>query len=195
MKDEILKIVRTTKETDISAELKIYGEGKCEIATGVGFFDHMLEAFGKHALLDMKISCKGDTHVDFHHSVEDVGIVIGSLLKEAIYPVSGIERFGDSVVVMDEAAVSCALDLSNRAFLVYENFNEKGKVGEFDIELAEEFFRAVSMNATITLHIAKLRGKNNHHVIEAAFKSFAVALRRALAKNPRVNTPSTKGVL
>ncbi|QCD50457.1 imidazoleglycerol-phosphate dehydratase HisB [Campylobacter californiensis] len=195
MKDEILKTQRTTKETDISAELKLYGNGKCEISTGIGFFDHMLEAFGKHALLDLKITCKGDTHVDFHHSVEDVGIVIGSLLKETIYPVSGVERFGDSVVVMDEAAVSCALDLSNRAFLVYENLDEKGKIGEFDIELAEEFFRAVAMNANITLHIAKIRGKNNHHIIEATFKAFAVALRRALSKNNRIATPSTKGVL
>ncbi|MCD8213030.1 MAG: imidazoleglycerol-phosphate dehydratase HisB [Campylobacter sp.] len=191
----MLKKERKTKETDIKAELEIYGSGKCEISTGIGFLDHMLEAFGKHSLLNVKISCKGDTHVDFHHSVEDVGIVIGSLLKEGIYPVSGMERFGDSVVVMDEAAVSCALDLSNRAFLVYENFDANGKIGDFDIELAEEFFRAVAMNANITLHICKIRGKNNHHIIEAAFKSFAVALRRALAKNARIATPSTKGVL
>ncbi|MBR8465661.1 imidazoleglycerol-phosphate dehydratase HisB [Campylobacter sp. faydin G-140] len=195
MRDELLKFNRTTKETQIEAELKIYGTGKCEIATGIGFFDHMLEAFGKHSLLDLKVICKGDTHVDFHHSVEDVGIVIGSLLKDAIYPVSGVERFGDSVVVMDEAAVLCALDLSNRAFLVYDGFNENGKVGEFDIELVEEFFRALAMNANITLHISKVRGKNNHHIIEAAFKSLAVALRRALAKNENISTPSTKGVL
>lgn len=195
MKDEILKLRRTTKETDISAELKIYGRGECEIATGIGFFDHMLEALGKHSLINLKIACKGDTHVDFHHSVEDVGIALGALLKEAIYPVSAVERFADCVVTMDEAAVSCALDLSNRAFLVYENFDIIGKVGEFDVELAEEFFRAVATNAGITLHIAKIRGKNNHHIIEAAFKAFAVALRRALAKNERAGVPSTKGVL
>ncbi|MCR4941650.1 MAG: imidazoleglycerol-phosphate dehydratase HisB [Campylobacter sp.] len=195
MKSEILKLERKTKETQIKAELLLYGSGKNEIQTGIGFFDHMLEAFSKHSLIDLKLSCKGDLNVDFHHSVEDVGIVIGTLLKEAIYPVRGVERFGDSVLVMDEAAVSAALDLSNRAYLVYENFTENGKVGNFDIELVEEFFRALAINSAITLHLSKLRGKNAHHVIEATFKAFAVALRRALAKNDRIGTPSTKGVL
>lgn len=186
---------RKTKETEINAELVLYGSGKCDVCTQIGFFDHMLEAFAKHSLIDLKLVCKGDLHVDFHHSVEDVGIVIGKLLNEAIYPVGGIERFSNSVVVMDEAAVEVAMDLSNRAFLVYENFSHVGKVGEFDIELVEEFFRALSMNANITLHINKIRGKNSHHIIEATFKAFAVALRRALNKNERVKIPSTKGVL
>ena len=185
---------RKTKETDISLELEIYGSGKSEISTGIGFFDHMLEAFCKHALFDMKLVCKGDLHVDFHHSVEDVGIVIGQALREQIYPLSGVERFGEATVVMDEAAVNCALDLSNRPFLVYESINE-GKVGEFDIELANEFFQALAFNAAITLHIAKIRGRNSHHILEASFKACAVALRRALAKNARVGVPSTKGVL
>ena len=185
---------RKTKETDISLELEIYGSGKAEISTGIGFFDHMLEAFCKHALFDMKLVCKGDLHVDFHHSVEDVGIVIGQALREKIYPLSGVERFGEATVVMDEAAVNCALDLSNRPFLVYESINE-GKVGEFDIELADEFFQALAFNAAITLHIAKIRGRNSHHILEASFKACAVALRRALAKNARVGVPSTKGVL
>ncbi|WP_298947435.1 imidazoleglycerol-phosphate dehydratase HisB [uncultured Campylobacter sp.] len=185
---------RKTKETDISLELEIYGSGKSEISTGIGFFDHMLEAFCKHALFDMKLVCKGDLHVDFHHSVEDVGIVIGLALREQIYPLSGVERFGEATVVMDEAAVNCALDLSNRPFLVYESINE-GKVGEFDIELANEFFQALAFNAAITLHIAKIRGRNSHHILEASFKACAVALRRALAKNARVGVPSTKGVL
>ena len=185
---------RKTKETDISLELEIYGSGKSEISTGIGFFDHMLEAFCKHALFDMKLVCKGDLHVDFHHSVEDVGIVIGLALREQIYPLSGVERFGEATVVMDEAAVNCALDLSNRPFLVYESINE-GKVGEFDIELANEFFQALAFNAAITLHIAKIRGRNSHHILEASFKACAVALRRALAKNSRVGVPSTKGVL
>ena len=140
---------RKTKETDISLELEIYGSGKSEINTGIGFFDHMLEAFCKHALFDMKLVCKGDLHVDFHHSVEDVG---------------------------------------------YESINE-GKVGEFDVELANEFFQALAFNAAITLHIAKIRGRNSHHILEASFKACAVALRRALAKNARVGVPSTKGVL
>jgi imidazoleglycerol-phosphate dehydratase len=185
---------RKTKETDISLELEIYGSGKSEISTGIGFFDHMLEAFCKHALFDMKLVCKGDLHVDFHHSVEDVGIVIGQALREKIYPLSGVERFGEATVVMDEAAVNCALDLSNRPFLVYESINE-GKVGEFDVELANEFFQALAFNAAITLHIAKIRGRNSHHILEASFKACAVALRRALAKNARVGVPSTKGVL
>lgn len=185
---------RKTKETDISLELEIYGSGKGEISTGIGFFDHMLEAFCKHALFDMKLVCRGDLHVDFHHSVEDVGIVIGQALHEKIYPLSGVERFGEATVVMDEAAVNCALDLSNRPFLVYESINE-GKVGEFDVELANEFFQALAFNAAITLHIAKIRGRNSHHILEASFKACAVALRRALAKNARVGVPSTKGVL
>ena len=185
---------RKTKETDISLELEIHGSGKAEISTGIGFFDHMLEAFCKHALFDMKLVCKGDLHVDFHHSVEDVGIVIGQALREKIYPLSGVERFGEATVVMDEAAVNCALDLSNRPFLVYESISD-GKVGEFDIELANEFFQALAFNAAITLHIAKIRGRNSHHILEASFKACAVALRRALAKNSRVGVPSTKGVL
>ena len=185
---------RKTKETDISLELEIYGSGKSEISTGIGFFDHMLEAFCKHALFDMKLVCKGDLHVDFHHSVEDVGIVIGLALREQLHPLSGVERFGEATVVMDEAAVNCALDLSNRPFLVYESINE-GKVGEFDVELANEFFQALAFNAAITLHIAKIRGRNSHHILEASFKACAVALRRALAKNSRVGVPSTKGVL
>ena len=185
---------RKTKETDISLELEIYGSGKAEISTGIGFFDHMLEAFCKHALFDMKLVCKGDLHVDFHHSVEDVGIVIGQALREKIYPLSGVERFGEATVVMDEAAVNCALDLSNRPFLVYESISD-GKVGEFDIELANEFFQALAFNAAITLHIAKIRGRNSHHILEASFKACAVALRRALAKKARVGVPSTKGVL
>jgi imidazoleglycerol-phosphate dehydratase len=185
---------RQTKETQIALELSINGTGKSKIQTGIGFFDHMLEAFSKHSLIDLNLTCKGDTHVDFHHSVEDVGIVLGQALKEAIYPISNIERYANVVVVMDEAAVESALDLSNRAYLVYDLALE-GKVGEFDVELVEEFFRAVTVNAGITLHVTYKRGKNKHHLIEAAFKSFAVALRRALAKNELIGVPSTKGVL
>uniref|UniRef100_UPI002636CF85 imidazoleglycerol-phosphate dehydratase HisB n=1 Tax=uncultured Campylobacter sp. TaxID=218934 RepID=UPI002636CF85 len=148
---------RKTKETDVSLELEIYGSGKAEISTGIGFFDHMLEALCKHALFDMKLVCKGDLHVDFHHSVEDVGIVIGQALREKIYPLNGVERFGEATVVMDEAAVNCALDLSNRPFLVYESINE-GKVGEFDVELANEFFQALAFNLQMNLHLKILHG-------------------------------------
>ena len=185
---------RKTKETDISLELEIYGSGKAEISTGIGFFDHMLTALCKHSLMDIKLICKGDLEVDFHHSVEDCGIVLGEAIKEAIYPIQNVERYGDSVVVMDEAATSCALDLSNRAFLVYEGL-KTGKIGEFDAELIAEFFRALAFNAGITLHLINLRGENAHHIAEASFKAFAVAFRRAVAKNQRTGTPSTKGVL
>jgi len=187
-------VQRVTKETDISIQLELYGTGKGRISTGIGFFDHMLEAFTKHSLIDLDLTCKGDTHIDFHHSVEDVGIVLGQALRASIYPIENIERYGNAVIVMDEAAVECSLDLSNRAYLVYDVAME-GKVGEFDVELAEEFFRAVIQNAGISAHIVTLRGKNKHHLLEAAFKSLAVALRRALVKNERVGIPSTKGVL
>jgi len=154
----------------------------------------MLESFSKHSLIDINIACEGDTHIDDHHSVEDVGIVLGSLIAEALYPIENMERFGSASIVMDEACVSCDLDLSNRPFLVYE-VDVAGKVGHFDTELAEEFFRAFVLNARISAHIIALRGKNRHHLIEAAFKSLAVALRRAIAKNERVGIPSTKEVL
>jgi imidazoleglycerol-phosphate dehydratase len=185
---------RTTKETDIDLTLTLHGTGQSTISTGVGFFDHMLESFAKHSLIDLHITCKGDTHIDDHHSVEDVGIVLGQALREAIYPIKNVERFGNAIIVMDEAAVGCDLDLSNRPFLLYD-VAVHGKVGQFDVELAEEFFRAVIFNAGITAHIVMQRGNNKHHIVEAAFKSLAVALRRSLALNERAGVPSTKGVL
>ncbi len=190
----MIKIERKTKETNIKIELNIYGEGKSEIATGVAFLDHMLESFSKHSLMDINISCKGDTHIDDHHSVEDIGISLGQAIKKAIYPISKIERFGSAAIVMDEACVECDVDLSNRPFLVYE-VEVDGKVGRFDTELVEEFFRAITFNAGITAHIIMKRGKNKHHIIEAAFKSLAVALRRATTANERMGVPSTKGIL
>ncbi|MDD5400174.1 MAG: imidazoleglycerol-phosphate dehydratase HisB [Sulfurimonas sp.] len=185
---------RKTKETDITISLSLNGAGKSKIDTGVGFLDHMLESFSKHSLIDLEITCKGDTHIDDHHSVEDVGIVLGSLLAEAIYPLKNMERFGSANIVMDEACVSCDLDLSNRPYLVYE-IDVTGKVGQFDTELVEEFFKAFISNAKISAHIVTLRGKNRHHIIEAAFKAVAVAIRRAVQKNDRVGIPSTKDVL
>ncbi len=191
---EMTEKKRVTKETEIGLKLDIEGTGKVNVDTGIGFFDHMLESFGKHSLFDIEISCKGDIHVDYHHTVEDIGIVLGEALSEEIYPVEGVERFGDSVIVMDEAAVACAIDLSNRPYLVYE-IEMDGKVGRFDVELVEEFFRALTFNASITAHLSLLRGRNRHHIVEAAFKAYAVALRRALALNSRAGIPSTKGVL
>lgn len=187
-------IKRETKETKIELSLEIYGKGESQIETNIGFFDHMLQSLAKHALFDLKIKCEGDIYVDFHHSVEDVGIVLGEALKKEIYPVKNIERFSNSIVVMDEAAIECAIDIANRAFLVYD-LPLDGKIGEFDAELIEEFFRALIFNASLTTHIIFKRGKNKHHIAEAAFKAFAISLRRALYKNERVKTPSTKGVI
>ncbi|WP_187648342.1 imidazoleglycerol-phosphate dehydratase HisB [Nitrosophilus labii] len=190
----MVEIKRVTKETDIFVKLDIKGTGKYRIDTGIGFFDHMLQSLAKHAYFDLEIECKGDLHVDFHHSVEDVGIVLGEAFNKAVFPLKNKERFGDAVVVMDEAAVECSLDLSNRPFLLYE-VDIEGKIGEFDCELFEEFFRAFVYNAKITTHIVKKRGKNRHHIAEAAFKSLAVALRRALKESDKASIPSTKGVL
>jgi len=185
---------RKTKETNITISMDLNGSGKSNIESGVGFLDHMLESFSKHSLIDLDIQCEGDTHIDDHHSVEDIGIVLGSLLAESIYPVKNMERFGSASIVMDEACVTCDLDLSNRPFLVYE-LDVNGKVGQFDTELVEEFLRAFVLNARISTHIVEQRGKNKHHKIEAAFKSLAVAIRRATATNNRVGIPSTKDVL
>ena len=191
----MIEIKRETKETKIEVKLNLYGSGKYKIDTKIGFFNHMLESFSKHSLIDLEVICDGDIDVDFHHSVEDTAIVIGEALKKAIYPAKEIERFGNASVVMDESAVECDLDISNRPFLVYEVELGGGKVGEFDIELVEEFFRAIVFNAGLTTHLILKRGKNRHHIIEATFKAFAVALRRALTKNKRIKIPSTKGVI
>lgn len=187
-------VERKTKETQIKLSLKLEGEGVSKIETGVGFFDHMLESFSKHSLIDLEVKCQGDVHVDDHHSVEDVGIVLAQALGEVIYPVSAMERFGNATVVMDEASVTCDIDLSNRAFLHYE-VDLEGTIGNFEGELVEEFFKALAFNMPITMHLVCNRGKNKHHIAEAAFKAFAVALRRATTKNDRIKTPSTKGVL
>ena len=190
---------RKTKETDITLSLLVYGSRQAKIHTDIGFFNHMLESLTKHSLMDLDINCKGDIFVDGHHSIEDCGILLGEALRESIYPVAGIERFGNASVVMDESCVECDIDISNRAFLVFETnayrLPFKGKVGELDVELVEEFFRALCFNAGLSVHIVLKRGKNLHHIIEAMFKAFAVALRRALTLNSRIYIPSTKGVL
>ena len=185
---------RETKETNIKCKVDILGNGTSNINTGVGFFDHMLEALSKHSGINIDLSCKGDLHIDAHHTVEDCGIVLGKALKNEIFPIQNVERYGNATVVMDEASSTCALDLSNRPYLVYE-VNIHGKVGEFDVELAEEFFHALTKNAGLTCHIIQDRGRNKHHILEASFKAFAVALRRAIAKNDKLGIPSTKGIL
>ena len=188
------EIIRTTKETDIKCSLDVTTTATSTIDTGVGFLDHMLEAFAKHSGISLQIVCKGDIHIDDHHSVEDCGIVIGQALKKEIFPIKEVERYGNATVVMDEASVSCALDLSNRPYLVYKT-PIFGKVGSFDVELVEEFFHALVLNSGITCHLIYERGTNKHHIIEASFKAFAVALRRAMVENKKIGIPSTKGVL
>lgn len=190
----MITINRETKETTIQVQLEVEGSGSANIDSGVGFLDHMLESFTKHSYMNLNIVCKGDTHIDDHHSVEDIGICIGKALKKAIFPIEKVERFGNAKIVMDEACVSADLDLSNRPYL-HVDLDVMGSVGNFDTELVEEFFHALALNAGLTLHIVQNRGKNKHHIIEAAFKAVAVALRRALALQDRAGTPSTKGTL
>ena len=192
----MIELSRETKETKIAVKLKLYGQGNSIINTGVGFLDHMLEAFSKHSHIDLEVICKGDTHIDDHHSVEDVAIVIGQALNKALYPIKNIERYGNATVVMDEASVSCDLDISNRPFLVFEMPEiMRGKIGNFDVELVEEFFRAFTFNASLTLHLICNRGRNKHHIAEASFKALAVAIRRGATINKNAGIPSTKGVL
>jgi len=190
------ELSRETKETQISVKLELYGQGESTIHTGVGFLDHMLEAFAKHSHMNLDVTCKGDIHIDDHHSVEDVAIVIGQALKKELYPIKNIERYGNATVVMDEASATCDLDVSNRPFLVFEMPEiMSGKIGNFDVELVEEFFRAFTFNASLTLHLICNRGRNKHHIAEASFKALAVALRRGVTINENAGIPSTKGVL
>ncbi|NLC16731.1 MAG: imidazoleglycerol-phosphate dehydratase HisB [Clostridiales bacterium] len=187
------ELKRTTKETDVFVSLNLDGEGKSQIDTGIGFFDHMLELFAAHANFDLTIKCKGDLKVDGHHTVEDVGIVLGKLINQILGDKKGIKRYGEKTVPMDEALVRAVLDVSGRPFLACD-LNCKGRIGDFDGELAEEFFRALSSYGLITMHINKLAGKNTHHIIEAAFKAVARALSEAL-KVVSDKIPSSKGVI
>ncbi|MAF97156.1 MAG: imidazoleglycerol-phosphate dehydratase [Micavibrio sp.] len=191
------KLTRNTHETKVSLEVNLEGEGTYNVSTGIGFFDHMLEQLAKHALLDLNIKAEGDLHIDAHHTAEDVGITLGQALKEAIGDKKGIRRYGHFDLVMDEARITCALDLSNRPYLKWDVNFTVDKLGEMDTELFQEFFHALAGNAGITLHITQLAGTNNHHIIEAAFKAFAKALRMALETDPRAanQLPSTKGAL
>ena len=190
-------LTRTTSETDITATLGLDGTGRATVATGVGFLDHMLTAFARHALFDLDLTAKGDLHIDFHHTTEDVGIVLGAALARALGDKRGIRRFGHAVVPMDEALVEAAVDISGRPFLAFGPRFARDKVGEMDTELFEEFFRALAMNALVTLHVRRLAGHNAHHVAEACFKAVARALRAAVEPDPRGADaiPSTKGAL
>jgi imidazoleglycerol-phosphate dehydratase len=190
------QITRKTAETDIKLSLDLDGSGKAEVASGVGFFDHMLTHIARHGLFDLAVSCKGDTHIDAHHTVEDIGICFGKALAEALGNKAGIRRFGDSTLPMDEALVTAAIDLSGRPFLVWRADVPVETLGTFSSQLAEEFWRAVSSSAALTLHVILHHGRNTHHVVEAIFKACARALRAAVEQDPRGSgIPSTKGVL
>ena len=191
------QINRKTAETDIALTLNLDGTGVSEIDTGVGFLDHMLTLLSRHGRFDLTVKCAGDTQVDDHHSVEDIGICLGKAFSQALGDKRGICRYGDITLPMDEALILSAVDISGRAFLVYDLDIPTEKVGTFDTELVEEFFIAFAANAGITLHIRQLAGRNAHHIIEGAFKSVARSLRKAVAIDPDCadEVPSTKGVL
>ena len=190
-------VARRTAETDVTVTLSLDGGGASRVDTGIGFLDHMLTAFARHAMLDLDVRAKGDLHIDFHHTTEDVGIVLGQALARAAGDKRGIRRYGQSLLPMDEALVEAALDLSGRPFLAWDVAFESPTVGTMDTELFEEFFRAFAMNGLLTLHVTRRAGRNTHHVAEAAFKAVARALRLAVEADPRAEgvIPSTKGSL
>ena len=192
----ISKIARKTNETDITLELNIDGKGQSKIDTGIGFFDHMLTSFAKHGFFDLNVTVKGDLYVDCHHTIEDVGIVLGKAIKEALGEKKAIKRFGNFFLPMDETLVMCAIDLSGRPYFVYDATFNTDRVGYFDTEMVKEFFYAVSYSAEMNLHIKEMYGENAHHIIEAMFKAFSRALDEAVTIDNRVEgLPSTKGAL
>ena len=195
MRTSVIK--RATAETDITLTLSLDGTGTSEIQTGCGFLDHMLTLLARHGRFDLSVSCQGDTYVDDHHTVEDIGIALGQAFKEALGSKKGIRRYGDTVLPMDESLILTAVDLSGRGYLGYDLPIPTQKVGTFDTELVEEFFLGFIRNADCTLHIRKLAGTNSHHIIEGAFKSVARSLRTAVSIDPDCadEIPSTKGVL
>ncbi len=190
------EIERKTAETQISIKLNLDGEGTCDIATGIGFLDHMLTLLAKHSFMDLTVKAKGDLEVDSHHTVEDIGIVLGEALQEALGDKSGIHRYGNCFIPMDETLAQVCLDFSGRPFLVFGAEIPKIQLGNYDAEMTEEFFRAVAVHCGLTLHIRVLYGSNVHHIIEAIFKAFARAVAEAAAVDPRVKgVMSSKGVL
>jgi imidazoleglycerol-phosphate dehydratase len=189
-------VERKTKETDVRVEIDLDGSGEYDIATGIPFFDHMLESFAKHGLFDLRITAKGDLQVDTHHTVEDVGITLGEALREALGDAAGIRRYGSAVLPMSEAKVEVSVDVSNRAYLVYGVELANDRIGSFDASLTQDFLYAFSQNAGLDLHVELRYGKNPHHVVEAVFKGTARALRDAVQRDPRVKgLPTVKGAL
>lgn len=188
---------RDTKETRISAEINLDGTGRYDVKTGIGFLDHMLEQLSRHSLIDITLRAEGDLHIDFHHTTEDTGIVLGMALAEALGERRGISRYGAALIPMDETLTRVALDISGRPWLVWKVDFSRDKLGEMDTELFREWFQAFAQAAGLTLHVETLYGLNNHHIIESAYKALARALRQAVEKDPRASdaVPSTKGVL
>ena len=191
------KINRKTKETSISVEVNIDGKGKYKIDTGIGFLNHMLEQLSKHSLIDLNVKAKGDTHIDLHHTTEDVGIAIGECIKKASNKFKGIKRYAHAIIPMDETLSRVAIDVSNRPYLIWKVNLKVEKLGEMDTELFKEWFQAFSQSAGVTLHMENIYGDNSHHIIESCFKGLARTLRSALEIDPRTKNviPSTKGSL
>jgi imidazoleglycerol-phosphate dehydratase len=191
------KVERKTKETEIAVAVDLDGSGKSEISTGIGFLDHMLDQLSRHSLIDLKVKAKGDLHIDYHHTTEDTGICIGEAVAKALGERTGIRRWGEATVPMDETLTRVALDASNRPYLIWKVKFSKPKLGEMDTELFKEWFQAFAQHAGLTLHIENLYGENNHHIVESCFKGLARALRQAIEIDPRKSDaiPSTKGVL
>lgn len=191
-----VQLTRKTGETDIIMNFNLDGQGITEIDTGIGFFDHMLNSFAKHGLFDLDLKVQGDLIVDCHHTIEDVGIVLGEAIRKAVGDKQNIRRYGDILLPMDEALILCAVDLSGRPYLVFDSSFHGERVGYFDTQMVREFFYALSYNAGMNLHLRKISGDNDHHIIEGMFKAFAKALDEAVCKDPRIKTVlSTKGSL
>ncbi len=195
--NRIAEVVRKTAETDIKLKFNVDGSGKSSISTGCGFLDHMLNLFAKHGRFDLEIYCNGDINVDYHHTVEDIGICLGKAFNQALGEKRGIVRYGSMLLPMDESLILSAVDISGRAFLAYETDIQTEKVGDFDTELCEEFWLSFIRNSFCTLHIKKIAGTNSHHIIEGTFKSVARSLRAAckIDEETKNEIPSTKGVL
>jgi imidazoleglycerol-phosphate dehydratase len=190
-------VERKTRETDIQVSLDLDGTGACDVATGIGFLDHMLEQLGRHSLIDLSVRAKGDLHIDFHHTTEDSGYAVGEAVAQALGDRRGIRRYGDALIPMDETLTRVALDLSNRPYLVWKVNFTRPKLGDMDTELFKEWFQAFAQSAGVTLHVETLYGENCHHIVESCYKGLARALRAAVEIDPRQAdaVPSTKGVL
>ena len=191
------KIERNTKETEISVEIELDGEGRYDVETGIGFLDHMLEQLARHSLIDVTLHAEGDLHIDFHHTTEDTGYVVGEAVSRALGNRGGIARYGHAVIPMDETLTRVSLDASNRPYLIWKVNFTRPKLGEMDTELFKEWFQAFAQSAGVTLHVENLYGENNHHIVESCFKGLARSLRQAVEIDPRRGgaVPSTKGVL